>query len=166
MILFIKWSIWPAEISIHILYRNASDQPNQLSCKKLHLHWLKRYITPSIMSMASVSFIKSRDRFVESCQSWSMTYSRWLWIRWGMGIYGQAYNNKFLVTNTRWRHQMKTLSTLLAICAGNSPVPINSPYKGQWHGALMSTLICTRINGWVIVRLVIWDAIAPIMTSS
>ena len=24
-----------------------------------------------------------------------------------------------------------------------------SPHKGQWRGALMFTLICTRINGWV-----------------
>ena len=28
---------------------------------------------------------------------------------------------------TRWRHQMKTFSALLAICAGNSPVPGEFP---------------------------------------
>ena len=38
---------------------------------------------------------------------------------------------------------MATFSALLAICAGNSP------HKGQWRGALMFTLICARINGWV-----------------
>ena len=27
--------------------------------------------------------------------------------------------------------------------------PVNPPHKGQWRGALMSTLICVRINGWV-----------------
>ena len=27
--------------------------------------------------------------------------------------------------------------------------PMNSPHKGQWRGALMSSLICARINGWV-----------------
>ena len=27
--------------------------------------------------------------------------------------------------------------------------PVNSPHKGQWRRALMSSLICTRINGWV-----------------
>ena len=27
--------------------------------------------------------------------------------------------------------------------------PVNSPHKGQWHGALMFSLICTWINGWV-----------------
>ena len=50
---------------------------------------------------------------------------------------------------TWWRHQMETFSALLAICAGNSPVPVNSPHKGQWRGALLFSLICTRISGWV-----------------
>ena len=56
----------------------------------------------------------------------------------------------------RWRHQMETFSALLAICAGNSPAPgefptgpVNSPHKGQWHGALVFSLICIWINGWV-----------------
>ena len=48
-----------------------------------------------------------------------------------------------------WRHQMETFSALLAICAGNHRSPANSPHKGQWRGALMFSLICARINGWV-----------------
>ena len=27
--------------------------------------------------------------------------------------------------------------------------PVNSTHKGQWRGALMFSLICGRINGWV-----------------
>ena len=27
--------------------------------------------------------------------------------------------------------------------------PVNSPHKGQWHGALMFSLICAWINNWV-----------------
>ena len=57
---------------------------------------------------------------------------------------------------SRWRHQMETFSALLAICAGNSPgtggihqSPVNSLHKGQWRGALMFSLICVWINGWV-----------------
>ena len=46
-----------------------------------------------------------------------------------------------------WRHQMETFSAWLVLCAGNSPVPVNSPHKGQWRGALMFSLIC--MNGWV-----------------
>ena len=30
--------------------------------------------------------------------------------------------------------------------------PVNSPHKGQWRGALVFSLICTRINGWVNTR--------------
>ena len=48
-----------------------------------------------------------------------------------------------------WRHQMETLSALLALCAGNSPVPVNSPHKGQWRGALMFSFIYAWINDWV-----------------
>ena len=44
---------------------------------------------------------------------------------------------------------MEPLSALLALCAGNSPVPANSPHKSQWRGALMFSLICAWINEWV-----------------
>ena len=40
-------------------------------------------------------------------------------------------------------------SALLPISAGNSPIPGNSPHKGQWRGALMFSLICVWINGWL-----------------
>ena len=30
--------------------------------------------------------------------------------------------------------------------------PVNSPHKGQWRGALMSSLICDWINSWVYNR--------------
>ena len=49
------------------------------------------------------------------------------------------------VLDTWWRHQMETFSALLALCVENSPVP----HKGQWRGALMFSLICVWINGWV-----------------
>ena len=44
---------------------------------------------------------------------------------------------------------METFSALRAIYAGNSPVPVNNPRKGQWRGALMFSWICAWINGWV-----------------
>ena len=50
---------------------------------------------------------------------------------------------------TWWRHRMETFSALLTFCAGNSPVPVNSPHKGQWRGALMFSLIWTSTNGLV-----------------
>ena len=47
-----------------------------------------------------------------------------------------------------WRHQMETFSTLLPPSEGNHRSPVVSPYKGQWRGALMFSLICARTNGW------------------
>ena len=44
---------------------------------------------------------------------------------------------------------MGTFSALLALCAGNSPVPVNSPHKGQSRGALMFSLIYAWINDWI-----------------
>ena len=48
-----------------------------------------------------------------------------------------------------WRQQIETFSALLALGAGNSPVTGEFPYKGQWYGALMFSLICVWINAWV-----------------
>ena len=36
---------------------------------------------------------------------------------------------------------MEPFSALLALCAGNSLAPVNSPHKGQWREALMFSLI-------------------------
>ena len=46
-----------------------------------------------------------------------------------------------------WRHQMETFSALLAISAGNSPVP--GKFPAQRPVTLMFSLIWAWINGWV-----------------
>ena len=48
-----------------------------------------------------------------------------------------------------WRHQMETFFALLGLCAGNSPVPVNSPHKDQSREALMFSSISACINAWV-----------------
>ena len=50
---------------------------------------------------------------------------------------------------TWWRHQMETFSASLALSGGIHRSSVNSPHKGQWRGALMFSLICAWINGWV-----------------
>ena len=44
---------------------------------------------------------------------------------------------------------METFSAYLAFFAENSPVPMNSPHKGQWRGALVFSLICVWLNSWL-----------------
>ena len=61
---------------------------------------------------------------------------------------------------------METFSALLAICAGNSPVPGEFPAQRPVMRSF-DVFFDLRLNkqlGETIVRLVIWDAIAPIMT--
>ena len=50
---------------------------------------------------------------------------------------------------TWWRHQMETFSASLALCEGIHRSSVNSPHKGQWRGALIFSLICAWINGWI-----------------
>ena len=47
-----------------------------------------------------------------------------------------------------WRHQIEIFSVLLALCGGIRQSPVNSPHKGQWHEALMFSLICAWTNVW------------------
>ena len=44
---------------------------------------------------------------------------------------------------------METFSAFLSFVPGIHRSSVNSPHKGQWRGALMFSLICARINGWV-----------------
>ena len=60
-----------------------------------------------------------------------------------------SYTIACKIVDAWWRHQRETFSALLALCAKNSPVPGEFPHKGQWRGALMFSLICVWINGWV-----------------
>ena len=40
-------------------------------------------------------------------------------------------HNEGMITSSKWRHQMEIFSALLAICAGNSPVPGEFPIQRQ-----------------------------------
>ena len=50
---------------------------------------------------------------------------------------------------TWWRHQWKHFPRYWPFVRGIHRSTVNSPHKGQWRGALMFSLICTWINGWV-----------------
>ena len=44
---------------------------------------------------------------------------------------------------------MEIFSAILALCAEKSPVTGEFPSQSQWRGALMFSLSCAWINGWV-----------------
>ena len=45
----------------------------------------------------------------------------------------------------KWKH----FSRYWPFVRGIHRSPVNSPHKGQWRGALVFSLICVWINGWV-----------------
>ena len=47
--------------------------------------------------------------------------------------------------NIKWKHFPRYWPSVRRI----HRFPVNSPHKGQWRGALMFSLICVWINGWV-----------------
>ena len=73
------------------------------------------------------------------------------WPLWGNPPMTSAYwdskkNRRY--TSTWCRHQIETLSALMALCAGNSRVT-GEFLSQKWRGALMFSLVCAWINGWV-----------------
>ena len=66
----------------------------------------------------------------------------------GLAVYHYSGGWRRKIVYSWWRHQIETFSALLTVCAGNSPITVNSPHKGQWRGAFMFSLICARINSW------------------
>ena len=79
-----------------------------------------------------------------------ITAPRWTWINSPGSKPPQSINhlhNCARVIFPWWRHQMEAFYAQLTLCAGNSPVPVNSPHKGQWRGALIFSLIW--IKRWV-----------------
>ena len=70
----------------------------------------------------------------------------WPFVR---GIRWSAVKFAISIKISWWHHQMETFFASLALCAWNSPVPLNSPYSGQWGGALVFSVVCVWINDWV-----------------
>ena len=74
----------------------------------------------------------------------SQFHSCCIWLDWkyffmGCVLYSKSHDISW------WRHQM----ALLAFVRGIHQSPVNSPHKGQWRGALIFSLICVWLNGWV-----------------
>ena len=51
-----------------------------------------------------------------------------------------------------WRYQMETFSALLALCAGNSPVPDEFPAQRPVTWSFHNSFICAWMNDWVNYR--------------
>ena len=53
------------------------------------------------------------------------------------------------IAHAWWRPKWKHFPSYWPFVRGIHRWPVNSPLKGQWRGALMFSLVCAWINGWV-----------------
>ena len=71
----------------------------------------------------------------------------------GFGALFSKYEKWRLYLNIKKSHddviKWKHFPRYLPFVRGIHRSPMNSPHKGQWRWALMFSLICARINGWV-----------------
>ena len=72
-----------------------------------------------------------------------ITWKQWSKQTWNMNtcIAHIAYHDDVI----KWKHFSHTGQ----LCGKIHRSPMNSPHKGQWRGAMMFSLICARLDGWV-----------------
>ena len=71
--------------------------------------------------------IAKANKYVKAMKNWTVWY---------------AHNHDDVI---KWKHFPRYWPFVREIHWS----PVNSPHKGQWRGALMFSLICVWINGWV-----------------
>ena len=99
-----------------------------------HSACLKKYAHGCVAFCFVVVMLRVPSRLVRSIYPYTSGLLHWYW-----------GNRHF----TWWRHQRKHFPRYWPFVRGIHRSPVNSPHKEQWRGALVFTLICTRINGWV-----------------
>ena len=79
---------------------------------------------------------------------WHEKYRAYLW-KYSVGLYAKVFWQCPAHDDViKWRHYPRYWPFVRGI---HQP-PVNSAHKGQWHGALMFSLICAWINYWVNYR--------------
>ena len=92
-----------------------------------------------------------RDRLIDHCISWYDSHISDGNLPQKTCVYYQFI--PYIHMNTTGVHddviKWKHLPRYWPFVRGIHRSPVNSPHKGQWRGALMFSLICAWINGWV-----------------
>ena len=107
----------------------------------------KDVILPVYIGNPIVEIRRSYDRLISTMGFPKLV--RWhLYIESGSCCSGSLWHKASSIHHDdviKWKHFPRNRPFV----RGDSPVPVNSPHKGQWRGALMFSLIYVWINGWV-----------------
>ena len=86
------------------------------------LHWLRQWL--------------SAEQAITSPEPVMAMFTDFYGEKWTRGIHGDVI---------KWKHFPRYWPFVRGIYRS----PVNSPHKGQWRGALMFSVICVWIHGWV-----------------
>ena len=108
------------------------------------------WVVLSFVSSHVIQCYNSRDVFIpaiqQDCFTCTTTIAWLLLYQWSNpGWYGYSWPWQTHDDVIKWKH----FPRYWPFVRGIHRSPVNSPHKGQWHGALMFSFICVRINGWV-----------------
>ena len=113
-------------LSVVLLFQIAASGSTYTTHKELCI-WLAWCIL----------FCFSNSRF-QLYTTWLLTGAE---VNWTWGICPQNIHDDGI----KWKHFPRNWPFVRGIHRST----VNSPHKGQWRGALMFSLICVWINGWV-----------------
>ena len=119
-----------------------SDEPRRLSIWSIPWPFMGSVIRDIIQPLLSGNIISRQISWLPMAQHQTTASSN-------VGISSTGSCNIHLGAISWWRHQMETFSTLLAHCAGNSPVTGEFPSQRPVTRNFQFSLICTWINDWV-----------------
>ena len=89
---------------------------------------------------------------VSNRRVWKTHHITLLDVRWmlchGFGLETNVAASEWHYDVMKWKH----FPRYWPFVRGIHRSPVNSPHKGRWRGALMFSLLCVWINGWVINR--------------
>ena len=123
------------------------------------------HLKNTIYNLITWAFFLAKTWHIETETKW-MPFCRWhfkciclhqcLILYWYLTVVCSCYRSRQSLFRElswfSWCYQMETFSRYWPFVRGIHRSTVNSPQKGQWHGALMFSLICAWMNGWVNTR--------------
>ena len=141
---------WRGALMFPLICARINGRVNSHEADELRRHRAHYDITVMITKKPKDGFLSNvKQHFISTMMKISDSNCHWWKVHASVNRNPMFPKSPSGVPLSWWRHQMETFSALLALCAVNSPVPVSSPHKGQWRGALMFSLISVWINGWV-----------------
>ena len=113
------------------------------------IEWFLFMISGEALHIKSWYFILFSLVIIDFCLSW-FAYVQYgthkIWLIFSKIGTADTHNSLMVHDDViKWKHFLR----YWPFVQGIHQSPVNSPHKGLWRGALMFSLICTWINGWV-----------------